>query len=296
MKKNTKVETTQKGQATTKKEQPENVKNDLNKIQSIRDDKKNNKTPVGKVTLMKETETRKKNREEQYRNFRINALKRRCERLKYSKEATEEFVKKLIEQLNAPKDYTIIVILSSNSMAMMSEAITNAKINYTHKSANTKKSSVSYFAFSGDKKLLEKLREIAPPDAKFHIYAKKAEPILHKQKKEVIKKPSNNTAEKKAAAKLARKTKNMRVHASDVYKDSKGRFHKRRKPSPRPNRGTNHTKMKIGKRAWMKAHSTKAILSLAERISKQKAIAIQMRSKKGSTGEKNTSTNTKKAA
>ena len=80
MKNNKNVETAQKGQTTTKNTQPENVKNDLKKIQEHRDAKKS-KTPTGKVTLLKETEARKKARKEQYDNFRINALKRRCKRM-----------------------------------------------------------------------------------------------------------------------------------------------------------------------------------------------------------------------
>ena len=49
MNNNTKVETAQKSQAANKK---------------------TSKVPTGKVTLMKETEARKKAREEQYRSFR----------------------------------------------------------------------------------------------------------------------------------------------------------------------------------------------------------------------------------
>ena len=185
MNKNTQVETAQQSQATN------NIKKD--------------KTPTGKVKTIKSAEERRKTREEQFRNFRINALRRRCKRMKYTEEQTEEFVKKLIEQMDAPNEYSIIVMLNGNDMKMMGEAIVNAKINYTHKSSYGKKPSGGYFAFTGDKKLLDKLREIAPSSAKFHIYAKKMESVLPKQEKEVKKKPTNNTAEKKAAAKAAAK-------------------------------------------------------------------------------------------
>ena len=264
MKNNTQVETAQKSQAT-KNIQPENVQKDLAKIQSIKEAKKNDKTPVGKVTLMKETEARKKAREEQYRNFRINALKRRCKRLGYTEEETKKFVEKLIEQLNAPNEYTIIVMLNNTEINLMAEAIANAKIKYTHKSAFGKKPTGGYFAFSGNKQLLDKLREIAPPSAKFHIYAKKAESVLPKQDKEVIKKPSNNTAEAKRNAKAVRKATNIR-------------------------RG-NHKKGK-GKSVAKTQHR----ISLSELKKKRKATTVQLKAKKSSKGSKKASTNVKKAA
>ena len=102
MNNNTKVETAQKSQATNKK---------------------TSKVPTGKVTLTKETEARKKAREEQYRNFRINALRRRCKRMKFDDEKTEELVKKLIEQMNAPKEYNIIVMFNSSDYNMVKEAV-----------------------------------------------------------------------------------------------------------------------------------------------------------------------------
>ena len=309
MKKNTQVETAQKSQATNKI-QPENVQKDLKRIDEIRKNK--SKVPTGKVTLLKETEARKKAREEEYRNFRINSLKRRCKRMGYDEKQTEEFVKKLIEQMEKPNTYTILVMMKAKDGAMMKEALAKANIKYKYHGD-------TYFSFEGDKKLLDKLREIAPPGAKFHIYAKKAESVLPKADKEVIKKPTNNTAEKKAAAKAIRfkgrgsvraihrmqkgrlkdsetgKLKPIRLHGSEKF-NKNGKLIPRRKPSARPNAGTNKTKVKIGKRAWLKAHTTQAILSLAERIKQQKAITVQLKAKKSSTGSKKASTDVKKAA
>lgn len=252
MNNNTKVETAQKSQATNKK---------------------TSKVPTGKVTLMKETEARKKAREEQYRSFRINALRRRCKRMKFDDEKTEELVKKLIEQLDAPKEYNILIMLNRDDGPMMKEALAKANIHYKYHGD-------TFFSIDGNQDVLAKIREIAPPKAKIYPYAKKMESVISKEDREKVKKPTNNTAEKKAAAKAAKN----------------GKLLARRKPSPRPNAGTNKTKIKIGKRAWIKANSTQAVLSLAERIAKQKAITVQLNAKKGSKGTKKDSTNVKKAA
>ena len=255
MKTNTQVETAQKSQATNKI-QPENVQKDLKRIDEIRKNK--SKVPTGKVTLLKETEARKKAREEEYRNFRINSLKRRCERMGYDEKQAEEFVKKLIEQMEKPNTYTILVMMKAKDGAMMKEALAKANIKYKYHGD-------TYFSFEGDKKLLDKLREIAPPGAKFHIYAKKAESVLPKADKEIIKKPTNNTAEAKKKAKAVRKEINKK---RGMHKKGNGKFHAKQK----------------------------RILSLSERKKQRKATTVQLNAKKSSTGSKKASTDVKKAA
>lgn len=269
------VDTAQKGQTTTK-----------------------NNIPTGKVKTLANATERRKAREEQFRNFRINALKRRCKRYGFDEAKTNEYVEALKKQMDAPKEYNIMVSFNAKDFNMVKEAITKANIKYNILVAGNGKARVSYGYMSliGDQKVLDKLREIAPPSAKIYPYAKKMESVIPKEEREVIKKPSNNMAEKKAAAKLERKAKNMRVHAKDVYKDSNGRFHKRRKPSPRPNAGTNKTKTHIGKRAWKKARTTQECIKLSELIAKQKATVVQLNAKKSSTGSEKASTNLKKAA
>ena len=153
MNKNTQVETAQKSQATNK-----------NKT----------KVPTGKVTIMKETEARKKAREEQYRNFRIAALKRRCKRMGYDEEKTNEFIEKLKKQLNAPKEYSILIMLDKKDSAMMKEALAKAKINYKYHGD-------TYFSIDGNQDILTKIREIAPPKAKIYPYAKKMESVIPKE-------------------------------------------------------------------------------------------------------------------
>ena len=269
MNKNTQVETAQKSQATNK-----------------------DKTPIGKVKTIKSAEERRKAREEQFRNFRINALKRRCKRMKMSDEEIEKYVKKLIEQMNAPNEYTIIVMLNKNDMKMMEEAVNNAGLKYTHRSPyDEKKLCGGYFAFVGTQETLAKIRGITPPKAKIHTYAKKMESVLTKQEKEVIKKPSNNNKAVAAKAKNERKKKNIRIH-----KDKKTGEVQHRKMSERKNRHSNKTKVYTGKRAWKKARTTEACIKLSELIVKRKATTVQLNTKKSSTGSKKASTNLKKAA
>ena len=161
MNKNTQVETAKNGQATNK-----NTSN----------------VPTGKVKSIKDAEARKKAREEQFRDFRINALRRRCARMKFTEEKTEELVKKLIEQLNAPKEYSILVMLDVKDGDMMKEALAKAKINYKYHGD-------TYFSIDGNQDILAKIREIAPPKAKIYPYAKKMESVISKE--EIPKKPKN---------------------------------------------------------------------------------------------------------
>ena len=243
MNNNTKVETAQKSQATNKK---------------------TSKVPTGKVTLMKETEARKKAREEQYRSFRINALRRRCKRMGFDDEKTEELVKKLIEQMNAPKEYSIIVMFDNSDYNMLKEAVENAKIKYNVLvNGNTKaRVSLAYMSLEGNQDVLAKLREIAPPSAKIYPYAKKMESVLPKAEPKK-KKPSNNSKEKAAAVKAARKEKNIRIHR-------------------------NKKTGKVTKRVVLKTLSA---------VKKRKpSVVVHLNTKKASEGSKKASTNVKKAA
>lgn len=232
--KNTKtVDTAKKGQTTNKNTQPENVKNDLKKIQEHREAKKS-KTPTGKVTLLKETEARKKARKEQYDNFRINALKRRCKRMNISEEDTKKYIEKLKEQLNSPNSYRVLVMFNKNDAAMIKQSLANESLEY-------KMMGNGYFYIDCDTEALGTLRGIMPDSAKIHPYVLKHKPILQKEDKPPVngKKP-HIKAERKAAAakaKIARKEKNIRVH-----RNKKTGEIEHRKMSSRPDRHTNSTK------------------------------------------------------
>ena len=238
MNKNTQTETAQKSQAVN------NIKKD--------------NTPTGKVRTIKSAEERRKAREEQFRNFRINALRRRCKRMKMTDEEIEKYVKKLIEQMNTPKEYSILIMLSVKDGPMMKEALAKANITYKYHGD-------TYFSIDGNQDVLAKIREIAPPSAKIHPYAKKMESVLPKQEKEVIKKPSNNTAEAKKNAKADRKALNIR----------RGQYKK--------GHGKSYAKQQCRK-------------TLSELKKGRKATTVQLKGKTSSTGSKKASTNVKKAA
>jgi len=243
MSKNTQVETAPKSQATNK-----------------------DKTPTGKIKTIKTAEARRKEREENYRNFRINALRRRCDRMGYNKEETEEYVKKLIEQLNAPKEYSILILFKDgDGAAFFKEALNNAKLKY-------KFHSDSHFFIEGNQSVLAKIREIAPTSAKIYPYAKKMESVLPKKEYTGIKKLSNNSKDKALAAKVARKEKNIRIH-----RNKKTGEIEHRNMSERPNRHSNPTKK----------YTKKIVLKTLAKAKKRKpSIVVHMNTKKASKGSK----------
>ena len=239
------VDTAQKGQTTTK-----------------------NNIPTGKVKTLANATERRKAREEQFRNFRINALKRRCARYGFDEAKTNEYIEKLKKQMDAPKEYTILVTFNNADFNLLKEAVAKAGIKYNILVAGNGKARISYGYMSlvGDQKILDKLREIAPPSAKIYPYAKKMESVIPKEEREVIKKSTNNTVEKRKAAKDARKKENIRKFLN--RKKGKGK-------------ATTWGSRKI---------------SLAERKKAHKATTIQLNAEKSSTGSKKASTNLKKAA
>lgn len=238
------VDTAQKGQTTTK-----------------------NNIPTGKVKTLANATERRKAREEQFRNFRINALKRRCARYGFDEAKTNEYIEKLKKQMDAPKEYSILVMFNNADFNLLKEAVAKAGIKYNILVAGTGKARISYGYMSlvGDQKVLDKLREIAPPSAKIYPYAKKMESVID-ETPVIKKKPTNNTVEKRKAAKDARKKENIRKFLN--RKKGKGKA-----------------------TAW---GSRK--ISLAERKKAHKATTIQLNAKKSSTGSKKASTNLKKAA
>ena len=249
MTKNTKTETAQKGQA-------------VNNIQT-KNNKEQSKVPTGKVILLKETESRKKAREEQYKNFRVSALRRRCARMGCSEEKTEEFVKKLLEQLKAPKEYSILIMLNPKDGAMMMEALAKAKIQYKYRGD-------TFFSIDGNQDILDKIREIAPTSAKIHPYAKKMESVISKE--EIPKKPK--TPKEKTAPHSRPKGKNVAKKRPNVAGMSK------------KNRKIFKAQVKTLRKKWK-----------AEKASKKKtSTTVQLNPENASTATKKASTTLKKAA
>lgn len=286
MNKNTHVETAQKGQATNKNIQPEKVVTALKNIDDIRKNK--SKVPTGKVTILKETEARKKAREEQYRNFRINALKRRCKRMEFDDEKTAQYVETLKKQLDAPKEYSILVMFSSKDGAMMKEALTNAGINYKYHGD-------TYYSIDGDQNVLAKIREIAPPGAKIHPYAKKMESVLKDVEHPLQEKKSNYIAkntDKSTTAKyrrLQRKADKLRKKQLDGMAANDHKLHAELQKEKRMT-----SRRKVAKKIKM-LH--KRLQKAALKANKKKTgTVVQLNAKKGSTVSKKASTSIKKAA
>ena len=259
MNKNTQTETTKKGQAVN--------------------NNKKSKTPTGKIVLMKETEARKKAREESYRTFRINALRRRCKRMKLDDEKTEELVKKLIEQMDAPKEYNIIVMFDNSDYNMVKEAVENAKIKYNVLiSGNTKaRVSLAYMSLEGDQNVLAKLREIAPPSAKIYPYAKKMESVLPKGKERKSEYVAKNT-DKSSTAKyrrLARKADKLRKKQLDGMAHNDQKLHAKLQKQRR-----------ISSRRKVKTALKKLHIKLSGCKKKRSSIVVKLPTKNTSTGSK----------
>ena len=187
MNKNNTTATAQKGQTVTKN---------------------TSKVPTGKITTLKDATARKKAREEQYMNFRVNCLKRRCKRMKVSEEETKKLIEKLKEQLKTPNNYSVLIMFNKNDINLVKESLKNEGL-------VCKVMTDSYIMIDADQETLGTLRGIMPPSAKIHPYVKKKPPILPVQKpKEATKKPLNKATRKAnaAKAKLTRKVNNMKMH------------------------------------------------------------------------------------
>ena len=223
------------------------------------DTKKKDKTPTGKVITLESKKMRdaiRKKREEEYKNNRINAFRRRCKRMKISEEDTEKYVEKLVAQLEAPHQYAIHVLFSKGTPKLAKEAILNAKI-------ECKFLTNDWAYIIGDDSVLSKLREIMPGYATIHPHVLKAESILP-VKEHTPKKPSNNSKDVAHKAKMERKAR----HASIKRKKN------------------------IGK-SCAKQQKRKSLLELKK---KRKAAIVQMKDKKSSTGLKKASMGLKQAA
>lgn len=277
MNKNTQTETAKKGQAVN--------------------NNKKSKTPTGKIVLMKETEARKKAREESYRTFRINALRRRCKRMGFDKEKTEELVKKLIEQMDAPKEYSILVMLDgckgkkipnpNGEGELFKSAGEQFKEDLEKKNIKYKYCGSTYFSLDGNQDVLAKIREIAPDGAKIYPYAKKMESVLPKEDREKVKKPTNNTAEKKAAAKSSKKISGGSRRYARIQKGRTIMLSDIRRASRSVKKN-----LKKGEKIDVK----KVFKVVEERKKGGAATTVQLNAKKGSKGPKKASTNVKKAA
>ena len=206
--KNFKVDTAQEGQTAKTENKHPFVYKKLNTVEKTN-------VPTGKVVTLEDKKKRREAREKQYRDFRIAALKRRAARMKLTEEETQQAVEKLIAQLDAPKQYIILVMYDKTIRGkdgtrvslrpMIEEVLKNNKLEYLMRGD-------THMYFAGDETLLAKLREIMPPGVDIHPYAKKMPSVLPaKDPPKVTKKPLSKADKKSAAhnAKVERKAKNL---------------------------------------------------------------------------------------
>ena len=220
------------------------------------------KTPTGKVKTIKDKETIRKEREENYKNFRVNALKRRAKRMGLTDEQTKEAVDKLLVQLDTPNSYMVLILFNPNDANLVREAIKNEGLVW-------KMMSNSHLFIEADQETLGTLREIMPPSAKIHPYVKKKPSILPAEEPPKKNKKPKNRASIRAAAKAAKKARKAAKMAA--VKNRKG------------NAGKKYAKMRKQVR-------------LLKAKKDRKATTVQLKSKKRSTASKKASTSLKQAA
>ena len=144
------------------------------------------KTPTGKVKNLKDKEAIKKAREEQYKNFRIGALKRRTKRMGLSEEETKKKIEALLVQLNTPNSYNVLILFNPKDENLVVQALKNEDLTWKMKSN-------SHLFMDADQETLATIRKIMPPTAKIHPYVKKKPPVIPtKNVQKEDKKPSNN--------------------------------------------------------------------------------------------------------
>lgn len=166
------------------------------------------KTPTGKVKTVKDREAIKKAREEEYKNRRVNSLKRRAKRMGLTEEQINVKVKELLTQIDTPNSYDVLIFYNPKNRKMIEQALKNEGL-------TCKIIADTYLFIEADQETLGTLREIIPPGSKIHPYVKRKPPILPVEKPKSRGKKTKTKAQKKAdatAAKNARKKATIEAH------------------------------------------------------------------------------------
>lgn len=158
------------------------------------------KTPTGKVKTLKDKEALKAAREEQYENFRVNALKRRAKRMGLSEEQINVKVEELKAQIKAPNNYDIVIMFDPADYDMVKQALMNDDITW-------KLLVTTYGLLEGDAEVLASLRKILPPKSKIYPHVKRKPSVLPTEKPRVRGAKKRTKAEKKALAMAAKKAR-----------------------------------------------------------------------------------------
>lgn len=234
------------------------------------------KTPTGKVKTMKKKEELQKAREEQYKNFRINALKRRAKRMGLTDEQIAVKVKELEKQMASTNDYNILIMFNPNDFNLVKQALLNDSIAW--------KMLVSSYGFiEGDDELLADLRKLLPPSAKIYPHVKRKPPILPSQQPSGRGKKTRTKAEKKSLAAAAKKARKAAKHLKTKEARRQQAIAKHKEEKNKASRKAAKAKMLFDKRC-QKAQKAKG------------GTTIQMKAKKPSASPKKASTSLKQAA
>lgn len=188
---------------------------------------KKDNTPTGKVKTIADKAKIREERERQYRDFRINALKRRAKRIGLSEEQTNVKIEELKKQLDTPNSYNVLVLFNANDKDLVKQAMMNEGLAYSIM-ADT------YLYTEADAETLATMREIMPPGAKIHPYVKKKPPILPTPTSAAKKKKPITKAKKKALATEAKKKR--KAAASKAHFDKKEHAKQRKEVANKKNR------------------------------------------------------------
>lgn len=220
------------------------------------------KTPTGKVKTFKDKKAIKKAREEQYKNFRIGALKRRAERMGLSEEETKKKIEELLVQLNTPNSYSVLILFSPKDESLVVQALKNEDLAWKMKSN-------SHLFIDADQETLATLRSIMPPTAKIYPHVKKKPAVLPAQNIQKEEKKPKNRASIRAAAKAAKAARKA------------------------ANRIKNKTDKKLNR---YRKQKNLAIWRALRASKKASGTVVQLNLKKRSKSSKKASTNLKQAA
>ena len=278
--KNFKVATAENGKTTK-----QDIKHSFNSA-------KIDKTPTGKVKIFKDKKKIQKAREEEFINRRVNALKRRAKRMGLSDEQIEEKVKELLNQLDTPNSYTVIVFFSAKDIDLVKQALLKEDLVW-------KVMSNSHLIMDADQETLATIRKIMPPSAKIHPYVKKKPSVLPIAKsKAKAKRPGPKTTKKlrslaKNGVYIAKNNdkSNTPKAIRNAKKAEKYRMHNDHKFAAEVQKKERNKKQRKIEKAY------KLFQKRALKASKaKKATTVQLKSKKGSKSPKKASTNLKQAA
>ena len=234
------------------------------------------KTPTGKVKTMKDKEELQKAREEQYKNFRINALTRRAKRMGLTEEQIAVKIEELKKQMASSNDYDILIMFNPNDYNMVKQALLNDDIAW--------KMLVSSYGFLiGDAELLADLRKILPPSAKIYPYVKRKPPILPSQQPSGRGKKTRTKAEKKSLAAAAKKKRKAAKHLKSKEAVRQQAILKHKEESNKKSRKAQKARLLFEKRA-------------KKALKAGKGTVIPIKQKKSSVASKKASTSLKQAA